>query len=44
VVGKREAEEGTVAIRVLGEQQQRFMPLADAIALLKDEATAPDLR
>ncbi|OYW50627.1 MAG: threonine--tRNA ligase [Novosphingobium sp. 12-62-10] len=44
VVGKREAEEGTVAIRVLGEQQQRFMPLADAIALLKSEATPPDLR
>ncbi len=44
VVGKREADEGTVAIRVLGEQQQRFMPLADAIALLKGEATPPDLR
>jgi threonyl-tRNA synthetase len=43
VVGKREAEEGTVAIRVLGEQQQRFMPLAEAIAMLKGEATAPDL-
>ena len=44
VVGKREADEGTVAIRVLGEQQQRFMPLAEAIALLKGEATPPDLR
>jgi len=44
VVGKREAEEGTVAIRTLGEQQQRFMPLAEAIALLKGEATPPDLR
>jgi threonyl-tRNA synthetase len=44
VVGKREAEEGTVAIRVLGEQAQRVMPLADAIALLRTEATPPDLR
>jgi threonyl-tRNA synthetase len=44
VVGKREAEEGTVAIRVLGEQQQRFMSLADAIVMLKGEATAPDLK
>lgn len=44
VVGKREAEEGTVAVRILGEQQQKFMPLAEAIALLKGEATPPDLR
>jgi threonyl-tRNA synthetase len=44
VVGKREAEEGTVAIRTLGDQQQRVMPLADAIALLKAQATPPDLR
>ena len=44
VVGKREAEEGTVAIRTLGEERQRFMPLAEAIAMLKLEATPPDLR
>ncbi|WP_068076974.1 threonine--tRNA ligase [Novosphingobium lentum] len=44
VVGKREADEGTVAIRTLGEQQQRFMPLAEAIAFLQAEATPPDLR
>jgi threonyl-tRNA synthetase len=44
VVGKREAEEGTVAVRTLGEQQQRFMPLAEAIAMLKGESTPPDLR
>jgi threonyl-tRNA synthetase len=44
VVGKREAEEGTVAIRTLGEERQRFMPLAEAIAMLKTEATPPDLR
>ena len=34
----------TVAIRTLGEQQQKVMPLAEAIALLKGEATPPDLR
>jgi threonyl-tRNA synthetase len=44
VVGKREAEEGTVALRTLGAEHQRVMPLADAIALLKVEATPPDLR
>jgi threonyl-tRNA synthetase len=44
VVGKREADEGTVAIRRLGDQQQRVVPLAEAVALLQAEATAPDLR
>ncbi len=44
VVGKREAEEGTVALRTLGREGQRMMPLDEAIALLREEATAPDLR
>ena len=44
VVGKREAEEGTVAIRRMGEQAQQVVPLAEAIALLKTEATPPDLK
>jgi len=44
VVGKREAEEGTVAIRRMGEQAQQVVPLAEAIALLKGEATPPDLK
>ena len=44
VVGKREAEEGTVAIRTLGEERQKFVSLDEAIALLKGEATPPDLR
>jgi threonyl-tRNA synthetase len=44
VVGKREAEEGTIALRTLGEQHQRVLPLAEAIALLRAEATPPDLR
>ncbi len=44
VVGKREAEEGTVAVRTLGEQHQKVVPLAEAIAMLRAEATPPDLR
>ena len=44
VVGKREAEEGTVALRTLGEQQQRVMALDEAVALLVAQATPPDLR
>ena len=45
VVGKREAEEGTVAVRKLGaDEHQKVMPLDDVIALLKAEATPPDLR
>ena len=44
VVGKREADEGTVAIRTLGQQQQRVMSLSDAVALLVGESTPPDLR
>ncbi len=44
VVGKREAEEGTVAIRTLGEERQKVMPLEEAIAWLNAEATPPDLR
>lgn len=44
VVGKREAEEGTVAIRTLGEQHQKVVSLDEAIALIKAEATPPDLR
>ena len=43
VVGMREAEEGTVAVRTLGEQHQKVMPLDEAIAMLKTAATPPDL-
>ena len=43
VVGKREAEEGTVAVRTLGEKEQRVMSLDEAIAMLRDGATPPDL-
>jgi threonyl-tRNA synthetase len=44
VVGKREAEEGTVAIRRLGQDGQQIVSLDEAIAMLKAEAMAPDLR
>ncbi|MBX7458616.1 threonine--tRNA ligase [Qipengyuania sp. 1NDH17] len=44
VVGNREAEEGTVAVRTLGQQHQKVMSLEEAIAMLKAEATPPDLR
>ena len=44
VVGKREAEEGTVAVRTLGEREQRVMSLDEAIAMLRDGATPPDMR
>ena len=43
VVGKREAEEGTVAVRTLGEKEQRVMSLDEAIAMLREGATPPDL-
>jgi threonyl-tRNA synthetase len=43
VVGKREAEEGTVAVRTLGAEHQKVMPLAEAIAMLRNEGTPPDL-
>nr|WP_294848722.1 threonine--tRNA ligase [uncultured Sphingomonas sp.] len=45
VVGKREAEEGTVAVRRLGsDEHQKIMSLDDAIATFTAEALAPDLR
>ncbi len=44
VVGRKEAEDRTVAIRRLGGAAQEILPLADAIAMLKAEATPPDLR
>jgi threonyl-tRNA synthetase len=33
-----------VAVRTLGEERQRVMPLDEAIAMLTQEATPPDLR
>jgi threonyl-tRNA synthetase len=45
VLGRREAEEGTVALRPLGvDARQEVLPLDEAVARLKAEAIAPDLR
>jgi threonyl-tRNA synthetase len=45
VLGKREAEEGTVALRPLGEgARQEVLGLEAAVARLRAEATPPDLR
>jgi threonyl-tRNA synthetase len=44
VVGRQEAENGTVALRRLGGAAQEVLALADAVALLRAEATPPDLR
>ncbi len=44
VVGKREAEEGKVALRRLGSQAQTFLTLDEVVAMLRQEATPPDLR
>ncbi len=44
VIGRREAEERTVAIRTLGEEGQRVMSLNEAVVMLRAEAVSPDLR
>ena len=44
VVGKREAEERRVSVRRLGSQASTGMGLSEALGLLADEATAPDVR
>jgi threonyl-tRNA synthetase len=45
VVGKREAEEGTVAVRRLGsDEHQKMMSLDEAVELFAKEAVPPDLR
>lgn len=45
VVGKREAEEKTVALRRLGsEERQLVMSLEEAVEMIRREAIPPDLR
>ena len=44
VLGRREAEERTVALRPLGGGEQVVLPLADAVARLVADGTPPDLR
>ncbi|MBO6834849.1 MAG: threonine--tRNA ligase [Alphaproteobacteria bacterium] len=41
VVGKREQEEGTVALRRLGGKDQEILALDDAIHILREEARSP---
>lgn len=42
VVGGREKENGTVAIRRFGSKAQTILPLAEAVAGIAEEAKAPD--
>jgi threonyl-tRNA synthetase len=44
VVGRKEAEAGTVALRRLGSQAQEVLSLDEAVRTLAAEATPPDLR
>jgi len=45
VVGKREAEDGTVALRRLGsDEHQQMLSLDEAAAMIRAEAVPPDLR
>ena len=41
VVGRREAEQGTVALRRLGSQQQEMLAVGDSIHTLSEEAAVP---
>jgi threonyl-tRNA synthetase len=43
VVGRREAEARSVALRRLGTEAQQVLPLEQAVAHLAAEATPPDL-
>ncbi|HET6942981.1 MAG TPA: threonine--tRNA ligase [Sphingomicrobium sp.] len=45
VVGKREAEEGTVALRRLGsEERQLVISVEEAVSMIVEEAIPPDLK
>jgi threonyl-tRNA synthetase len=44
VVGRKEAEEGTLVLRRLPGREQETVPLAEAVARLAAEAAAPDRR
>jgi len=43
VVGGREAEAGTVALRRLGSNEQRVIETKEALAMLRAESLAPDM-
>jgi threonyl-tRNA synthetase len=44
VVGRREADEGTVAVRRLGEERQQVAAFAEILDQLRTDALPPDLR
>ncbi|HWJ37992.1 MAG TPA: threonine--tRNA ligase [Sphingomicrobium sp.] len=45
VVGKREADEGTVALRRLGsDEHQKMMSIDEVVTMIRREAVPPDLR
>ena len=44
VVGMREAEEGKVALRRLGQKEQEFLTLDEVVPMLQNEALPPDLK
>jgi threonyl-tRNA synthetase len=44
VVGRREADEGTVALRRLGEERQQVAAFAEILDQLRTDALPPDLR
>jgi threonyl-tRNA synthetase len=44
VIGKKEAADRTVSVRRLGKEDQTVMPLDAALAMLADEAVAPDVK
>jgi len=44
VVGRKEGEERSVSIRRLGSQNQTSLSLDDALAMLVEEATPPDVK
>ena len=44
VVGMREAEEGKVALRRLGQKDQEFLTLDEVVPMLQNEALPPDLK
>ena len=45
VVGKREAEDGTVAVRRLGsEEHQKMMSVDDSVGMISRESVPPDLK
>ena len=41
VVGRQEAEEGTVTLRRLGQKDQQTLPLAEAVTALAEQCRAP---